>query len=914
MFFTQEDYRKIEKWLLANSRKDTDFAGAATPLKGNETVVLVQNGKNVKASVKDVVEQLFLLGVSDFVNITDKYGESYISLSQAIELIPYRSRKIGQVITFLNENGNWKIYQFQGARLNQWNNTTLWVDIIKQIQGVNITDSEDIVAKTDTLGLTSLYLADKNYNTADYSGLGRVYLRRNIQEVQNPSTGVKYITNLLTQSMLTKEDTIYILQYDFNLNGQTVTVPNNSILLFEGGSISNGTLNGAGANIISADNNKVILGEDIIITGTWNIPEIYDSWFAFDATPNKVNNQLIINILALSNDNVNNTIHFEANRIYYFELPYKGRTNLGDDIRPDYWKLETEEYAFLRIFTGLTSNTHLIINNTLQMLPTNQGAYFIFHVMNKNNIEISGIGAINGDAATHKYTDPFAGTLYYGEWGYGFDFRSCSNIVIRDVTVGYCFGDGLGFGNVVNSDGSAEDACHDITIDNAKIIYARRNGISLGGANYSISNVYFEGCGSDGIKGTAPMCAIDFENGHIDTNPTGICQNVVMSSCKFKDNKYDVSSTIRDDLATIPDNTLVTISDCNFTAPLRLNRTHGLTFNNCHIPYISSHDNAINAWSASSNLKFISCVFDELNPYLTTSAFQGNKTFVSPVSPEDIRFTTSFYANMVPGRAMKFTIPKPVYGEMEMKAFISLPSQANSNTTRYRLGTGVQNAILDIQIDTASNNTPDYRSYNTTPVFSYIDYSSDADNYIIYFVLGGELNGVPATANWTGTIFLTSKTKFVIVSNGESPEGTTAISGGVWSKLANIKQEYITVASIPSSVKFPSKEMYKVSTTANLPDTALDSVQAGKCILLLDGDLVPVYWNSFTKKFYTADGKPYRSRYVQYADLEQLATVLTLEDRNTTFWVRDYSIQVIWDGYGFQNSDGTQVSKVTIIT
>lgn len=44
MFFTQEDYRKIEKWLLTNSRKDTDFAGAATPLKGNETVVLVQNG------------------------------------------------------------------------------------------------------------------------------------------------------------------------------------------------------------------------------------------------------------------------------------------------------------------------------------------------------------------------------------------------------------------------------------------------------------------------------------------------------------------------------------------------------------------------------------------------------------------------------------------------------------------------------------------------------------------------------------------------------------------------------------------------------------------------------------------------------------------------------------------------------
>ena len=88
MFFTQEDYRKIEKWLTAKSRKDTDFVGAATPLKGNETVVLVQDGKNVKTSVKDIVDQFFLLGVSDFLNITDKYGESYISLTQAIQLIP----------------------------------------------------------------------------------------------------------------------------------------------------------------------------------------------------------------------------------------------------------------------------------------------------------------------------------------------------------------------------------------------------------------------------------------------------------------------------------------------------------------------------------------------------------------------------------------------------------------------------------------------------------------------------------------------------------------------------------------------------------------------------------------------------------------------------------------------------------
>ena len=265
MFFTQEDYRKIEKWLLANSRKDTDFVGAATPLKGNETVVLVQDGKNVKTSVKDIVDQFFLLGVSDFLNITDKYGESYISLTQAIQLIPFRSRKIGQVITFIDESGNWAIYQFQGNALNQWNNTTLWIDLLAKISGIPIIDSEDIITKVDDANQVSLYLADKQYNEADYSGLGRIYLRKNIQSIIDPSTGAVINVNLLTQSMLAKENTIYIIQYDYNLNNQTITIPEGCILDMRGGSVTNGTVNCVDTIIISTDASKL----DVTLTGTY---------------------------------------------------------------------------------------------------------------------------------------------------------------------------------------------------------------------------------------------------------------------------------------------------------------------------------------------------------------------------------------------------------------------------------------------------------------------------------------------------------------------------------------------------------------------------------------------------------------------------------------------------------------------
>lgn len=246
MFFTQEDYRKIEKWLLANSRKDTDFVGAATPLKGNETVVLVQDGKNVKTSVKDIVDQFFLLGVSDFLNITDKYGESYISLDQAIQLIPFRSRKEGQVITFLNTDGNWEIYQFIG-KLNQWNNPTLWnnpLDWEKFIIDSILPDEEDLTKSLpDENGNSYLSLKDREYNPEDFSGLGRVILRKNIVEVEDPIYG-KVKKNILTQLMVNQANTIYEIRYDFDLNGAELTIPIGCIMKFDGGSLTNGTLKG----------------------------------------------------------------------------------------------------------------------------------------------------------------------------------------------------------------------------------------------------------------------------------------------------------------------------------------------------------------------------------------------------------------------------------------------------------------------------------------------------------------------------------------------------------------------------------------------------------------------------------------------------------------------------------------------
>lgn len=98
-------------------------------------------------------------------------------------------------------------------------------------------DEEDITAATVD-DVRVLQFKDKKYNASLFSGLGRVYLRKNMV------SGV----NVLTQSMFTNDDgsvrsnTRYIIQYDYDLNGGIMTIPDGCVLEFQGGRISNGTI------------------------------------------------------------------------------------------------------------------------------------------------------------------------------------------------------------------------------------------------------------------------------------------------------------------------------------------------------------------------------------------------------------------------------------------------------------------------------------------------------------------------------------------------------------------------------------------------------------------------------------------------------------------------------------------------
>lgn len=91
----------------------------------------------------------------------------------------------------------------------------------------NIPDDEDLASFGNVIRFK-----DRLYKPNLYSGKGYKILRKNWVCSKN----------ILTQSMLKETNTIYEIRYNYDLNGETVRVPDGCILYFKGGTISNGVL------------------------------------------------------------------------------------------------------------------------------------------------------------------------------------------------------------------------------------------------------------------------------------------------------------------------------------------------------------------------------------------------------------------------------------------------------------------------------------------------------------------------------------------------------------------------------------------------------------------------------------------------------------------------------------------------
>ena len=151
-----------------------------------------------------------------------------------------------------------KHYKFNSN--NQSDPTTgKWVEQHEAVPA----DEEDITEQNGTL-----QLANKTYDKQSFSGLGRVYLRKNI-------VGDK---NVLTQAMINKANTIYVIQYDYDLKEASINITENCVLNFIGGAIGNGTIIGNKIKVINLNVDRIVL------SGTW---------FASGTTSNRPTNVLV---------------------------------------------------------------------------------------------------------------------------------------------------------------------------------------------------------------------------------------------------------------------------------------------------------------------------------------------------------------------------------------------------------------------------------------------------------------------------------------------------------------------------------------------------------------------------------------------------------------------------------------------
>ena len=229
MYFTQEDYKKIENWLSKKSVKDSDFQ-EALPLNGEEIITVVQSGHNKKVKIREFIDKIYKYNGSDFTNITNIYKVENITLEEAINFIPAVNRKKGQVITFLNTDGNWEIYQFVGE-LNQWNNLNFWNNPFD----LGVLDYADLVNKPSINGKElngNTSLKDLGIQpTGNYADKDTVTdVLNSITNINNNLSAINEDIEGINTDIVTINDSITGINHDIGTINNSITGINTDIL------------------------------------------------------------------------------------------------------------------------------------------------------------------------------------------------------------------------------------------------------------------------------------------------------------------------------------------------------------------------------------------------------------------------------------------------------------------------------------------------------------------------------------------------------------------------------------------------------------------------------------------------------------------------------------------------------------
>ena len=322
-----------------------------------------------------------------------------------------------------------------------------------------------------------------------YNGMGRVVLKKHIVDGVNTLTHEAFEDSEGND----RENTIYVIQYDFDLDGAEITIPANCVLEFEGGSLSNGTLTGNGTQIIAP---KVAIFTGITIVGTWNVPEISSTWFS-DAT--SVTDK-ILELFNLCDENVSNLVVIE-----------NGTYNVA-----------AKSSGYQPIISPV-SNTDICIKGKIKQSNDGQSSYNLFYLYNVHNIRFYGFGTLEGNSRGQEV----GGT----QSGIGIRIKNSYNIEIKDLSFYYLNGDGIFIDEELISEHPELNRSHHIVVDGVTIEGGKQNGVAIVSGyniivrNCTIKNLLYSRLG--------PLSAIDIETSG-DTNGVSnvLVENIIADNMR----------------------------------------------------------------------------------------------------------------------------------------------------------------------------------------------------------------------------------------------------------------------------------------------------------------------------------------------------------------------------------------------
>ncbi|WP_188369145.1 right-handed parallel beta-helix repeat-containing protein [Muriicola marianensis] len=342
-----------------------------------------------------------------------------------------------------------------------------------------------------------------------------------------------------------------IIDCTLDLNGSTINLPSNISLDFDGGEITNGTLNFSGGTI---DGRLLNITLDVI--GDVSLKE--DNFF-FDPARWEIVEGIVSEETALTNrENINSAIEL---------VKSLGGTEFNIGRVDAYFNVKANkvnrEYCAERSIR-IPSNFHLKMSDEtfLRVQPNNFPAYALITLYTTDNTTISG-GNLFGDRFEHDYS-PIVDIVGVRRDTHGYGHViwviGSHNTLIQNVTVKEAIGEGIQVHSktIRNPDGSLSNGnrtSENVLIKDCFVSENRRNNIAVVDANgVVIDNCIIDKCGNGEqtrdangdlvatSAGTAPRYGIDLEalryvNNDGSINEINKVENVVIKNSRFTGNE-----------------------------------------------------------------------------------------------------------------------------------------------------------------------------------------------------------------------------------------------------------------------------------------------------------------------------------------------------------------------------------------